>query len=87
MARSAGETLSGSVVSLDNEVLENIPINSTLQGIQGRLAGAVVTRGNGQPGSEGFNIQIRGASTVNGNSSPLVIIDGVPGSMDDLNPQ
>ena len=80
------ETLSGSVVSLDNEVLENIPINSTLQGIQGRLAGAVVTRGNGQPGSEGFNIQIRGASTVNGNSSPLIIIDGVPGSMADLNP-
>ena len=80
------ETLSGAVVSLDNEVLEDIPINSTLQGIQGRLAGAVVTRGNGQPGSEGFNIQIRGASTVNGNSSPLVIIDGVPGSMTDLNP-
>ena len=80
------ETLSGAVATLDSKALQDLPINSTLQGIQGRIAGAVITRSSGQPGAEGFGIQIRGASTVNGGSPPLIIIDGVPGAMSDLNP-
>jgi TonB-linked SusC/RagA family outer membrane protein len=80
------ETLSGAVATLQSEELADLPLTSTLSGIQGRIPGAVVTRSNGRPGAEGYNIQIRGATTVNGNSNPLIIIDGIAGSMTDLNP-
>lgn len=80
------EVLSGAVDMLDYETLQDLPLTNPIAGLQGRIAGTVVTRTSGRPGEEGFNIQIRGASTVNGNSNPLIIIDGVPGAMSDLNP-
>lgn len=44
-----------------------------------------VTRGSSAPGREGWDFKIRGESSVN-NTSALVIVDGVPGSLTDLNP-
>jgi TonB-linked SusC/RagA family outer membrane protein len=45
----------------------------------------VVTRGSTRPGSEDVAMKIRGDISVNGNSSPLVLIDGIAGSLDELN--
>ncbi|SIQ98490.1 SusC/RagA family TonB-linked outer membrane protein [Maribacter ulvicola] len=80
------EALSGAVGVLNNEVLEDLPLTNSISGLQGRLAGTVITRTNGRPGEEGLNIRVRGASTVNGNNAPLIIVDGIPGSLSDLNP-
>lgn len=44
--------------------------------IQGRLAGAEVVQGSGQPGAEP-SIQLRGATSIQGSQEPLIIIDGV----------
>jgi TonB-linked SusC/RagA family outer membrane protein len=44
-----------------------------------------IIKQNGQPGSD-YNITIRGLSSPNGNG-PLVLIDGVPGSLNTINPQ
>ena len=79
-------TLSGAVSVLQNDILEDLPVSNSIAGLQGRLAGTVITRSSGRPGEEDFNIRIRGASTTNGNSNPLIIIDGIPGSLSDLNP-
>ena len=53
--------------------------------LQGEVPGLVVTRTSTRPGSEGVAMKIRGDISVNGNSSPLVLIDGATASLDELN--
>jgi TonB-linked SusC/RagA family outer membrane protein len=53
--------------------------------LQGEVPGLVVTRTTTRPGSEGVAMKIRGDISVNGNSSPLVLIDGATASLDELN--
>jgi TonB-linked SusC/RagA family outer membrane protein len=55
--------------------------------LQGQLPGLQVTQGSGEPGNENIQLRIRGISTFSGaGNDPLVIIDGLPGSMSILNP-
>jgi TonB-linked SusC/RagA family outer membrane protein len=52
-------------------------INTTLeQAIQGRAAGVYITQNSGQPGG-GISVNIRGVSSITGNTEPLYVIDGV----------
>jgi len=53
--------------------------------IQGMTPGMSITQKSGQPGAD-FNIIIRGMGSING-SNPLILIDGVPGSLNSINPQ
>ncbi len=53
--------------------------------LQGEIPGLSVTRSSSRPGSEGVRMQLRGDISVNYDSSPLVIIDGIAGSLDELN--
>jgi TonB-linked SusC/RagA family outer membrane protein len=82
------ENLTGSVVSVDMSTMtDSRPITSLSSGLAGLAAGVTVTSGNGgQPGNEGATIRVRGQGTLN-NSDPLVIIDGVTGNINDVNPQ
>ncbi len=68
-----------------DEVFKDRNVSSTAVALQGEIAGLTVTRTSTRPGAEGAAMQIRGAISVNGNSSPLIIIDGVTGSIDELN--
>ncbi len=78
--------LTGAVSQVDSETLENRPITNVSSGLQGSMAGVTVTGASGAPGNNGGDIRIRGIGTW-GNSSPLVVIDGVPGgNLDILNP-
>lgn len=54
------------------------------EALQGTMSGVTVTRNNGAPGGAP-TIRIRGMTTI-GENSPLVIIDGIPGSLHNLNP-
>lgn len=52
-------------------------VNTTIeQAIQGRAAGVYITQNSGQPGG-GMSVAIRGISSINGNTEPLYVIDGV----------
>lgn len=52
-------------------------INTTVeQALQGRAPGVYITQNSGQPGG-GISVNIRGISTINGNTEPLYVIDGV----------
>jgi TonB-linked SusC/RagA family outer membrane protein len=78
--------LTGSVAVASKEIFENKSVPNTIAAIQGTIPGVTVTRNSGKPGSEGYNIQIRGASSVN-SVGVLVIVDGVAGqSLGELNP-
>jgi len=77
--------LTGSVSTLDTRDLTTRPITQTSQALQGKMAGVTVTQNFGVPGSDGGSIRIRGIGTL-GNASPLVLIDGVEGAINDINP-
>lgn len=69
--------LTGSVTQLTSKDVENQPVTSFEQAIQGRAPGVVVNQGSGKLG-QGINIQVRGTSSVTASSKPLYVIDGVP---------
>ena len=55
--------------------------------LQGRLPGLQVVQNSGQPGDEGVSLLIRGVGTFSGaGTAPLIIVDGLPGSLNILNP-
>ena len=68
-----------------DDVVKDRGVSSAAVALQGEIPGLVVTRSSTRPGSEGVEMKIRGDVSVNGNSSPLVLIDGIPGSLDELN--
>ncbi|HEX8504174.1 MAG TPA: TonB-dependent receptor plug domain-containing protein, partial [Hymenobacter sp.] len=69
--------LTGAVTQLSARDVENQPVTSFEQAIQGRTPGVVVNQGSGKLG-QGINIQVRGTSSVTASSRPLYVIDGVP---------
>ncbi len=80
------KTVAGSVAQISGVVLENRPITNVIDGLQGALPGLTITRSSGRPGGEGYNINIRGQSSLNGGNSPLILIDGIEGNLELLDP-
>lgn len=78
------ENLTGAVSTVSAKVIEDRPITSLATALQGTIPGLNITRTSGQPGSENINIQIRGATSANGNVNPLLLIDGVATSLFNL---
>ncbi|MEL7585070.1 MAG: SusC/RagA family TonB-linked outer membrane protein [Prolixibacteraceae bacterium] len=78
--------MTGSVTSANSEVLESRPITNTVTAIQGVMPGLVVQRSSGQPGSESFDLRVRGITSTNGGNTPLIMVDGVAGDLNLLNP-
>ncbi len=72
--------LTGSVSSISAEELTAYPAVDAIQALQGRAAGVSVTATNGAPGS-GYNIQIRGNTSINASSDPLFVVDGLVGGV------
>ena len=75
--------LTGAVSSISIEELGNRPITNASTMLQGTAAGVYALQQSGQPGADGAVINIRGVGTLN-NSDPLVLIDGFPGRMSDV---
>ncbi|MCO5237212.1 MAG: TonB-dependent receptor [Chitinophagaceae bacterium] len=76
----------GAILSVDQKLLKDRPVTNTLSALQGTTPGLVITRTNGQPGREGISARIRGITSLGAGNSPLVIIDGVEGDINSLNP-
>lgn len=70
-------SFTGSSVTITSKELEGRPRVSFQESLQGNVAGLQSTTGTGQPGAAG-NIRIRGTGSINANSSPLYVVDGVP---------
>lgn len=79
--------LTGAVATVDGEDLVKRPVTNAASMLQGQVAGLRIVQDTGEPGNEGLSIRIRGQGTFSGaGSNPLVLIDGVDGSLSDLNP-
>ena len=70
-------TVTGAVAAIQGDRLMRSPSVELGSTLAGRLPGLVVIQQSGEPGFDGATIRIRGTNTL-GNSSPLVVIDGVP---------
>jgi len=73
-----------SVSKLDTKVLESVSRSNAATALQGTIPGLRVTQTTGQPGSTP-SMQLRGGTGFDGSGSPLILIDGVPGSFYALN--
>lgn len=77
-------TIAGSVSTVKNDKLENVPAPSFDQALQGQTTGLSVISNSGEP-SKAATFQIRGTNSINSGTSPLFILDGVPISSSDFN--
>ncbi len=68
----------GAVASITAEEMNTGVLTDPIQGIQGKIAGVSVTKRGGDPNA-GFDIRIRGASSLASGTGPLFVVDGVPG--------
>lgn len=76
--------LTGAVSQVQARDLENRPLNNMTQILQGMVPNLNITFGTGQPGAGG-SLNVRGETSING-GSPLVLIDGIPGDINRINP-
>lgn len=68
--------VTGAITQVKAEQIENLPIQSFDQALQGRAAGVQVTSASGQPGGA-VRVRIRGYGSINASNQPLYIVDGV----------
>ncbi|MDP2115583.1 MAG: SusC/RagA family TonB-linked outer membrane protein, partial [Bacteroidota bacterium] len=80
------ENITGSMETASNEQIENKAIVSVGQALQGEVSGVTIRQTDGKPGSS-TDIIIRGSGTFSSaGNNPLVLVDGIPGSLDAVNP-
>jgi len=79
--------VTGSVVSVNEKALREVPVANLQGALQGRAAGLEVQTTGTTPGSD-MQIRIRGVRSISGSNAPLFILDGIPydGSLTDINP-
>lgn len=73
----AKRATTGSVVELSAKEIQDVPVTNVAQALQGKVAGLQSISGSGQPGSS-TTVRIRGRGSIQGNTEPLYIIDGIP---------
>lgn len=79
------ENVTGSVGQISSTTIEEQPVADLSDALQGAAANLTIQKPSGAPGA-GYNINIRGVSTMN-NNDPLVVVDGIPGGdLSTLNP-
>ena len=71
------DDMTGSIVAIKAEDLNRGAVTNTQDMLKGKVAGVLVTPGDGGPGS-GSRIRIRGSASLNAANDPLIVIDGVP---------
>jgi TonB-linked SusC/RagA family outer membrane protein len=77
--------IASSVTVINMENIENKPVTQLSQALQGGGTGIQVAQSTGLVGGDKGSITIRGIATI-GNASPLVLVDGVPFDMNNLDP-
>lgn len=75
--------LTGSVASVSGKEIAATPVANVAQAMQGKLPGVSIVSQDGRPGAD-VAIRVRGGGSISQSNQPLVIIDGIPGSLNDV---
>lgn len=79
--------LTGAVAAVSGDDMVRRPVTNAATMLQGMIPGLSVVQQSGQPGAEGTSFRVRGQGTYSSaGSDPLVLINGVPGSLSNLDP-
>lgn len=77
-------TITGSVAAIDGSAINDVPVASFDQALQGKATGLSVLQDSGDP-SAAATFQIRGTNSINAGTEPLFVVDGVPVSSSEFN--
>lgn len=75
--------LTGAVASVSGKTISSIPVTNVAQAMQGQLAGVNVVSQDGRPDADVY-IRVRGGGSISQSNQPLILIDGVPGSLNQI---
>lgn len=77
----------GAISKVESTELSKIPVASTQQALQGRVAGVNVSAQTGAPGAP-ISVRIRGVNSISLSNDPLYIVDGIPveGALNNISP-
>ena len=75
--------ITGSITTVSTQQIENIPVASFEQMLQGRSPGVFISSGSGQPG-DASTVRIRGSGSITGGNTPLYVMDGIPINANDF---
>lgn len=80
--------ITGAVVSVDKQRLENLPNSNFAQALQGALPGVSINASGGGAEGNSVSILVRGRKSVLASNAPLIVMDGIPynGYLSDINP-
>ncbi len=79
--------LSGSVSTVSGKVLTERPVPNVQNLLQGRVAGLDVIQSTGEPGRDNASFQLRGFGSFGASNAPLILVDGIIGTINNLSPQ
>ena len=78
-------TVTSAISKLDGANIQESPINTVGEGLKGKIAGVRVYNSNNSPGSEATFL-IRGGSSINQSTAPLILVDGIERDLSGINP-
>lgn len=76
----------GSVSQIDSDAIENRPVTQVAHAITGQMPGVTVTVGSGRPGDNAGTIRVRGVGSFGAKPDALILVDGIPGTLNDISP-
>ena len=79
-------TVTGAISSVKGDELVKTPVSSVNNVLAGQLSGVTTVQYSGEPGDDAASVFVRGQGTWN-NSAPLIQVDGVERSMNDIDPE
>lgn len=80
---SKRKDLTGAVASVSGKAIAATPVANVAQAMQGKLPGVSIVSQDGRPGAD-VSIRVRGGGSISQSNQPLILIDGVPGSLSDI---
>ncbi len=75
--------LTGAVTSISGKQIAEVPVSNVAQAMQGKLSGVNVVSQDGRPGAD-VSILIREGGSISQSNQPLILVDGVPGTLSDV---
>jgi len=81
-------SITGAISSVSTDDIQELPVISAGNALQGRAAGVVALQSGSRPG-DGVTIRIRGRRSLTADNNPLFVVDGIPysGNINDINPR
>lgn len=76
----------GSIATVDGKQLENRAQSSVVSALTGQMPGVTVNQAGGQQGVQTGTIRVRGVGSFGAKPDALILIDGIPGNLTDINP-